>query len=87
MSQNPSVQAKTIHDIIRLYGVVDFADALGDFIAGVLNDLLPGWATRYHGKDIYLPFSQVPVYYTMKFTKYCSLGQSEIVDAVHMRPE
>jgi hypothetical protein len=87
MSQNPSVKAETLHDIIRSYGVVDFADALGDFIAGVLNNLLPGWVTWYHGEDIYLPFSQVPVYHTMKFTKYCSLRQLEIVDAIHMRPE
>lgn len=87
MSQNPSVKAETIRDIIRLYGAVDFADALGDFIAGVRNDLLPGRATRYRGEDMYLPFSRVPVFHTMKFTKYCSLGKSEIVDAVHARPE
>jgi hypothetical protein len=87
MAQNPSVKAKTIHDIIGMYGVVDFADALGDFIAEVLNNLLPGRATRYHGENIYLPFSQVPVYHTMKFTKNSSLRQSEIVDAIHTRPE
>ena len=87
IARNPSVKAKTVYNIIGMYGVVDFADALGDFIAGVLNDLVPGHATRYRGENIYLPFSRVPVYHTMKFTKICSLGQSEIVDAVHARPE
>ncbi len=32
MSQNPSVKAKTIHNIIRLYGAVDFANMIGDFM-------------------------------------------------------
>ena len=87
MPQNPSVKAESVYDIIGMYGAVDFADALGDFIAGVLNDLVPVGATRYHGENIYLPFSRVPVYHTMKFTTSCGLGQSEIKDAVHARPE
>jgi hypothetical protein len=87
MAQNPSVKAQSVNEIIGTYGTVDFADVLGDFIAGVLNDLVPGRATQYHVENIFLPFSRVPVYHTMKFTKTCGLGQSEIVDTVHMRPE
>jgi hypothetical protein len=57
MARNPSVKAQSVNAIIGTYGAVDFADALGDFIAGVLNDLVPGWATRYRGENIFLPFS------------------------------
>jgi len=57
MPRNPSVKAETIHDIIGMYGTVDFADVLGDFIAGVLNDSLPGHVTQYCGENIYIPFS------------------------------
>jgi hypothetical protein len=57
MPQNPSVKAERICDIIGMYGVVDFADALSDFIAEVLNSTLPGCMTQYHGKNVYLPFS------------------------------
>jgi hypothetical protein len=87
MPRNPSVKAETICDIITRYGAIDFADALGDFIAGVLNDILPGRATRYRGEDIFLPFSRVPVYHSIKFTKSSNPEESEIVDAVHARPE
>ena len=82
MPWNPSVKAKTICDIIARYGTVNFADALGDFIAGVLNDILPGRVTRYRGEDVFLPFSRVPVYHSMKFTSN-NHKESEIVDAVH----
>ncbi len=57
MPQNPSVKAKTIYDIIGMYGMVDFIDVLGNFIAGVLNDLLPRHVTQYYGENIYIPFS------------------------------
>jgi hypothetical protein len=78
MPRNPSVKAETICDIIARYGAVDFTDALGDFIAGVLNDILPGRATWYRSKDVFLPFSRVPVYHSMKFTSD-NHEESEIV--------
>jgi hypothetical protein len=87
MPRNPSVKAKSICDIIWMYGAVDFADALGDFIAGVLNNMLPGRATRYRGENVYLPFSRVPVYHCMKFTTSSNPEESEIIDAIHARPE
>jgi len=59
MAQNPLVKAKSMHNIIEMYGAADFADTLGDFIAGVLNNtvLVSGNATWYHGENVYLPFS------------------------------
>ena len=87
MPRNPSVKAESICDIIRMYSAVDFADALGDFIAGVLNNMLPGRATRYRGENVYLPFSRVPVYHCMKFTTSSNPEESEIIDAIHARPE
>jgi len=45
MPQNLSVKSKRICDIIRMYDIVDFADALGDFIAKVLNSTLSGCTT------------------------------------------
>jgi hypothetical protein len=87
MAQNPSVKAKTLREIIEVYDTVDFPDALGDFIAGVLNNMQPGQVTRYHGKNIFLPFSRISVYHSMKFTKSSNLEHLEIVDAIHTRPE
>jgi len=57
MPQNLSVKAKRICDIIGMYGTVDFADALGNFIAEVLNSTLPGRTTWYYDENVYLPFS------------------------------
>ena len=85
MAQNPSVKAETLREIIEVYGTVDFPDTLGDFIAGVLNDMQPGWVTQYHGENIFLPFSCIPVYHSMKFTKSSNLKHLEIVDAIHAR--
>ena len=69
-----------------MYGTVDFADTLGDFIARVLNDI-PGRATQYHSENIYLPFSQVPVYHSMKFTKSSNPNELEITDTIHAWPK
>ena len=87
MPQNLSVKAKRICDIIGMYGTVDFADALGNFIAEVLNSTLPGHMTRYRGKNVYLPFSRVPIFHSIKFVKCSNPKRLEIVDAVHTRPE
>ncbi len=86
MPRNLSVKAETICNIIGTYGAVDFADALSDFIARVLNDI-PGRATQYRSENIYLPFSRVPIYHSMKFTKSSNPNKLEIADAVHARPE
>ena len=83
MPQNLSVKAERICDIIGMYGAVDFADALSDFIAEVLNSTLPGHTTRYRGENVYLPFSQVPVFHSIKFIKCSNPERLEIVDAVH----
>jgi hypothetical protein len=69
MAQNLSVKAETLCEIIEVYGAVDFPDTLGNFIAGVLNNMQPGQVTWYRGKNIFLPFSHIPVYHSMKFTK------------------
>ena len=87
MAQNPSVKAESMRNIIDMYGAADFADALGDFIAGVLNTTVAGNATRYQGENVYLPFSRVPVYYSMKFTVSSNHNESGIIDAVHAWPE
>ena len=69
MAQNLSVKAETLCEIIEVYGAVDFPDTLGNFIAGVLNNMQPGQVTWYRGKNIFLPFSRISVYHSMKFTK------------------
>ena len=76
-----------MHNIIEMYGVADFADTLGDFIAGVLNNTVSRNATQYRGENVYLSFSRVPVYYYMKFTVSSNPNESSIINAVHAQPE
>ena len=83
MPWNPSVKAELICNIIQMYGAVDFADTLSDFIAGVLNDVLPKHSTQYCSENVYLPFSWVPVYHSMKFTTSSNPEESEIIDTIH----
>jgi hypothetical protein len=83
MARNPSVKAKLMHNIIEMYSVANFADTLGDFIARVLNNTVSKNVTQYRGENVYLPFSQVPVYYYIKFTVSSNPNKSGIINAVH----
>jgi len=86
MPQNLSVKAKTICNIIGMYGIDNFADALRDFIARVLNDISRR-TTQYRSENIYLPFSQVSVYHSMKFSKSSNPNELEITDTIHAWPK
>jgi hypothetical protein len=69
------------------YGVLDFQDALANFIA-TLNypEALRGALVGY-AYNTYISFSHVPVYHKIKFTKSGNFKQPKIVDVVHVQPE
>jgi hypothetical protein len=82
MAQTPEKRQVPFDDLTRDYGAVDFQDALADFIALLKYPDASGGALQSRAHDIHIPFSRVPVYHKIKFTK-----SGEIVDAVHIRPE
>jgi len=84
MKQRPT-KARVLFDVLaRDYAALDFQDALADFIAQTNCPGASGAALRHRAHDTHIPFSGVPVYFNMKFTKG---SESEIVDVVHVRPE
>jgi hypothetical protein len=87
MARNPTFKAVGIRDIIGKYGAVDFLDALADFIAGLNHPLASAQELLRQGEDTLIPFSRVPVHHNMKFTKSGDGKQSEVIDAVHARPD
>ena len=84
MAQSPSKWRVLFNVLARDYGVLDFQDALADFIAQANYPEASGAALWQCAHNTHIPFSGVPVYYHIKFTKG---GESEIVDSIHVRPE
>jgi hypothetical protein len=82
MTQTPSKKRVLFDILARDYGALDFQDALADFIAQVNYPGASGTVLRHRAHNTLIPFAGVPVYHIMKFT-----NGSEIVDAVHVRPE
>ena len=84
MAQGPS-QWRVLFDVlVRDYGALEFQDALADFIAQANYPEASGAALWQCAHNTHIPFSGVPVYYNVKFTKG---GKSEIVDAIHVWPD
>jgi hypothetical protein len=84
MAQYPTKKRVEFDVLARDHGAVDFQDALADFIAQINSPGVSGAALRHRAHDTHIPFSGVPVYYKIKFTKG---AETKIVDAVHIRPE
>ena len=82
MTEDPSKKAVSFLNVSKKYGAASFQDALGDFIASVNNPGVRVHALRTHSANTLLPFRTVRAYHKIKFTT-----GSEIVDAVHVRPE
>lgn len=84
MTLHPSIKAVSFDDLARRYGAPDFQDALADFLAQVNYPGASAAVLRRRAADTHIPFRAVPVFHHIKFTEH---GNSEIVDAVHVRPE
>ena len=87
IARHPTFKVVGICDIIRKYGAVDFLDALADFIAGINNPMASAQELLRRSEDTLIPFSRVPVYHNIKFTKGGNGEQPGVIDAVHARPE
>jgi hypothetical protein len=84
MAKLPSKRRVLFDVLARDYGALDFQDTLADFIAQANYPRASGTALRQRAHDTHIPFSGVPVYHNIKFTK---VGESKIVDVVTIRPE
>ncbi|KAH8976730.1 hypothetical protein EDB92DRAFT_1810600 [Lactarius akahatsu] len=84
MTRHPSRKAVSFDILADKYRALDFQDALADFIARINHPQASATALRALAEDTLLPFRSVPVYHKIKFV---SSRGSEIVDAVHVRPE
>ncbi len=83
MTQYPSKPRVLFNDLARNYGALDFQDALADFIAQVNCPGASEGVVQCHTYDMHIPFTGVPVYQKIKFTKSSEYKGSDIVDVVH----
>ena len=81
MAQGSSQRRVLFNVLARDYGALGFQDMLANFIAQANYPEASGAALQQRAHDTHIPFSGVPVYYNVKFTKG---GESEIVDAIHV---
>ncbi len=84
MTQNPTLKAVSFDDLAQKYGAIDFQDALADFIARTNHPTASAATLSALAADTLIPFRSVSVYHRIKFS---NLDNSEIVDAVQVRPE
>ena len=84
MAQTPSMKAVSFGDIHASYGAIAFQDELADFIARANYSRAVVNTMHGRARNTLIPFQAVPVFHHIKFTPS---GSSEIVDAVHIRPE
>jgi hypothetical protein len=87
MAQTPSRKAVLFLNISHTYGARQFQDTLADFIAQVNNPGLGRHALLTRAADTLLPFHTVCIYHNIKFMATSNAQGSEIVDAIHIRPE
>ena len=84
MARSPSVKAVSFDDLARRYGAVSFQDELADFVARMNHPSASAAVRRSRAADTLIPFRSVPVFHKVKFTSKLT---SDIIDAVHVRPE
>jgi hypothetical protein len=87
MALHPSVKAASFDDLTTKYGAQQFLDTLADFIAHTNNPGASAVALRNQAANILIPFRAVPVFHKIKFTSISNSNNSEIIDAIHVRPE
>ena len=84
MARNPTAKAVSFDDLARRYGAVYFQDELADFVAHINHPSASAAVRRSRAADTLIPFRSVPVFHKIKFTSKLT---SDIIDAVHVRPE
>jgi hypothetical protein len=87
MLQNPSKRREFFDAIAHDYGTLDFQDALADFIAQLNYPGASKTALADCAHNMHIPFSYVPVYHKIKFTRSGNLKQPKIVNIVYVWPE
>lgn len=87
MAKKPENRRIPFNVLAREYGALDFQDALADFIAQLNHPGLSRGALQDRAHNTHIPFTRVPVYHKIKFTKNSTANESEIADVVHARPE
>ena len=87
MAQKPEQRQVLFESLARDYGALDFQDALADFVAQLNHPGLSGGGLKDRAHNTHIPFSRVPVFHKIKFTKAGDFSELEIADVVHIRPE
>jgi len=86
MTQHPSIKAVSFDDLDKLYGAVQFQDALAEFIAHINYPGTSGNALRAHAVNTLISFCSISIFHKVKFTSK-NIEPVEIVDVIHVQLE
>jgi hypothetical protein len=90
MAQNPSIKNVAFNILAQRYGVVNFLDALANFLVQVNNPGVSGSALHSQASHLLISFSSIPVFHKIKFTASTSNSESKetkILDSIQAWPE
>ena len=88
MAQNPEKRQVPFNVLVRDYGTLNFQDTLADFIAQLNHPGMSGAALKDRAHNTHIPFTHVPVFHKIKFTKSSTVSNElETADVVHVWPE
>ncbi|KAF8259177.1 hypothetical protein EI94DRAFT_1780739 [Lactarius quietus] len=83
MAKNPTMKA-TFGELATKYSVIDFQDALADFIASMNYPGASGAALRNRTANTLIPFQLVPIFHRFKYTSSSNLEDLDIIDWMHV---
>ncbi|KAF8261808.1 hypothetical protein EI94DRAFT_1705251 [Lactarius quietus] len=81
MAKNLTAKA-TFGELATKYSMIDFQDALANFITSMNYLGASGAALCNHAANTLIPFQLVPVFQRFKYTSSCNLEDSDIIDCM-----
>ncbi|KAM6501374.1 hypothetical protein JOM56_004388 [Amanita muscaria] len=86
MTQKPTIQVVSLHDLVSKYGASFFCDAFARFVVLCRHPQTTRSHLEREAIDVHIPFRTVSVYHRIRFESAHSQGEG-FVDAILIRPQ
>ncbi|KAM6504098.1 hypothetical protein JOM56_001041 [Amanita muscaria] len=86
MTQKPTIQVVSLHDLVSKYGASFFCDAFARFVVLWRHPQTTRSHLEREAIDVHIPFRTVSVYHRIRFESAHSQGEG-FVDAILIRPQ
>ncbi|KAM6489030.1 hypothetical protein JOM56_015520 [Amanita muscaria] len=86
MTQKPTIQVVSLHDLVSKYGASFFCDAFARFVVLWRHPQTTRSRLEREAIDVHIPFRTISVYHRIRFESAHSQGEG-FVDAILIRPQ